>query len=64
MTEEIKNWEEYLEEDEDAEDLKLFRRHGASGRPLGDPRFIKGISQRLGVDLEPKRPGPKPKLSI
>jgi len=64
LLDEINDWEDYLAENDDTEHIKLFRRHGATGKPLGDPRFIKGISQQLGIDLEPKKPGPKPKLSI
>mgnify|MGYP001610262923 FL=1 len=64
LTEEIADWEDYLSEDENMEDLILFRRHGATGKPLGNPLFIKGIGQRFGIDLEPKKRGPKPKLSI
>ena len=58
LCDEIKNWADFLEQEKN-EDLALFRRHGATGKPLGDPRFIKGIGQQLGVDLEPKKPGPK-----
>jgi hypothetical protein len=35
-------------------------RQGAStGRPLGNPGFVKQIGQQLSRDLLPKKPGPK-----
>ncbi len=58
---EIENWAEYLRESEREEDLKLFRRHGESGRPLGDPGRLMRLAVKYGWDLLPKKPGPKPK---
>ena len=41
LMEEIEDWSEYLREEEEQEDLKLLRRHGSVGRPLGRPEFLK-----------------------
>ncbi len=56
---EIKDWREFLSPEEEQGDLKLFRRHGATGRPLGSSDFIEHLARKLGVDLRKKRPGPK-----
>ena len=61
---EIADWEQYLVEDDQVGDLKLFRRHGATGRPLGDPRFLIGLAIKYGWELTPKKPGPKAKASL
>ncbi|MDL2260079.1 transposase [Deltaproteobacteria bacterium OttesenSCG-928-K17] len=42
-------------------DVELFRRHGRTGRPLGDETFISKLGEMCGRDLTPKKPGPKPK---
>lgn len=61
LLDEIENWSEYLRGGEQEEDLKLFRRHGESGRPLGDPGRLMRLTVKYGWDLIPKKPGPKPK---
>ena len=58
----IKNWEGYLSVNDSEVDIKLMRRHGATGRPLGSSEFMEKLARRLGVDLAPKKRGPKPKL--
>ena len=40
LLEEISDWADYLREDEREEDLKILRRHGSVGRPLGKPEFM------------------------
>ncbi|MFC1601638.1 transposase [Candidatus Sumerlaeota bacterium] len=37
-----------------------LRRHERTGRPLGDASFVRRLSRRLGRDLVPRPPGPKP----
>ena len=59
LTEQINDWSKYLMEDDQPEDLKLLRRHGATGRPLGSSEFLEWLSRRLGVDVRPKKSGPK-----
>ncbi len=54
---EIKDWVGYLAGDEDKEDLKLMRRHGATGRPLGGKEFMEQLAKKLGVDLAPRKQG-------
>jgi putative transposase len=59
---EIDDWEEYLTEKDGEEDLKLFRRHGESGRPMGDPERLMKLAIRYGWEMMPKKRGPKPKM--
>lgn len=61
LLDEIKNWSSYLREEDRKEDLKLFRRHGQTGRPLGSSDFIIELARKLKVDLTPRRLGRKPK---
>ncbi|NTV29551.1 MAG: transposase [Candidatus Omnitrophica bacterium] len=57
MEDEIQDWREYLDGRELAEALSLMRRHGSTGRPLGDSDFLERLAKKLGVDLGEKRPG-------
>jgi len=59
LEEEIEDWSAYLNGDDKVEDLKLFRRHGTTGRPLGNGEFIERLAKKLGVELIKKKPGPK-----
>ncbi len=61
LEEEISDWADYLKESDDEGDLGLFRRHGATGRPLGNKEFIEWLAKRLGIELEKKKTGPKPR---
>ena len=61
LLDEIEDWSAYLKDDELEENLKLFRRHGESGRPLGDPARLMSLAVKYGWDLTPKKRGPKPK---
>jgi len=61
LLQEIKNWSEYLGGNDQEADLKLFRRHGESGKPLGDTGALIKLAFKYGWDLAPKRPGPKPR---
>nr|MCH9696722.1 transposase [Gammaproteobacteria bacterium] len=38
-----------------------FEKHERTGRPLGDESFINNISNIIGRDVRPKKPGPKVK---
>ncbi len=63
LLDEIQDWKQYLQGEVRPDDLKLFRRHLSTGKPLGDKSFIEELSGKLGVDLTPQKPGPKPKKS-
>jgi len=47
--------------DKQEEDVERLRRHGRTGRPLGDPAFLARLETRLDRRLHPLKPGPKPK---
>jgi len=59
LLDEIDDWAAYLAENDQEEDLKLFRRHGETGRPLGDTGFLEKLKKKLGIDVGYKKPGPK-----
>lgn len=62
LQESIQNWEEYLGQQDEDEDL--LRKHGRTGRPLGEESFIKELEIKTGRVLIKQKPGPKPQLSI
>ncbi|MFH1202248.1 MAG: transposase [Candidatus Omnitrophota bacterium] len=41
LLDEIADWSDYLRQEDKEEDLKIFRRHGSVGKPIGDAKFIK-----------------------
>jgi putative transposase len=41
------------------EELKAFRAHERTGRPLGDENFLALLEQNLGWILRRQKPGPK-----
>jgi putative transposase len=49
LLQEISDWSEFLKDNDREEDLKLFRRHGESGRPLGDPRALNKEKKALNI---------------
>lgn len=53
----IGDWARLLGEAEEGCDAATVRRHSATGRPLGDERFVSQIEQQLGRQLQLKRPG-------
>jgi putative transposase len=61
LDEEITDWSSYLQGDDNEETIQLIRRHASTGRPLGSVEFIENLERKLGVEIVPKRPGPKGK---
>lgn len=59
ILEEIANWKEYLLDNSDDKNGKLFIGHVDTGRPLGDKEFIKKLEAFVGKSLRRKKPGPK-----
>ena len=59
LLDEIKDWTQYLLEDEDEKQLMRFRKSSSSGRPLGNESFLKKLEDHLGRVLIIEKPGPK-----
>jgi putative transposase len=59
VSDEIKNWADYLREEDDKNDLTLLRNHCNTGRPLGDKSFIDLLEEISGRKLHRQKPGPK-----
>jgi putative transposase len=59
MTNEFKNWAEYLSNGDNKEDLENIRANTKPGRPVGDVAFVKKIEVQIGRILQKKKPGPK-----
>ena len=59
VSDEIKNWADYLTEEDDKSDLVLFRNHSNTGRPLDDKEFVALLEKISGGMLHRRKPGPK-----
>jgi putative transposase len=58
----ISNWADFLTTAPSETEARLLRRHAASGRPLGDERFIQKLEELMGRAFVEKKRGRKPKL--
>ena len=61
MLKRVSDWSEYLESDLDETTKEELRRHGRTGRPLGDEKFMARIERLTGIDFRPKKRGRKGK---
>lgn len=61
VIEEIKDWKEFLAEDDKDQDVKLFKKHTRVGRPLGQEGFIEKLEKMTGRILRPQKAGRKKK---
>ena len=57
----IGDWDAFLKSAIREEELRDIRRHGRSGRPLGDETFLSRLEEMVGRALRPQKRGPKPK---
>ncbi len=55
----VADWKKYLLEAVQKDVLNNFKRHENSGRPLGPIEFLKNLEAKLGIQLIPRKPGPK-----
>jgi len=60
LLERVGRFAELLEDDDEAH-FAALRAAETIGRPLGSAAFLKRLSRRLGRNVEPRRPGRKPK---
>ena len=61
---EIKDWGSFLATEIPESIVKLFDKHAATGRPLGDNRFIQKLEKITGRVLRVQRRGPKPRKRL
>ena len=57
----VANWEAFLSEAPDEEEVRLLKKYERTGRPLGNPSFVGRLEESLGRTLRPQPPGPKKK---
>jgi putative transposase len=55
-----RDWQAFLSEGLSAEEHVAIRAGERTGRPLGSPRFVRGLERRLRRVLARQKPGPKP----
>jgi putative transposase len=55
----VPDWKEFIGGKDDGEEAALLRRHERTGRPLGSESFLKRLERKLGLELRPKKRGPK-----
>ena len=59
LTSDIPDWKAFLSEEDKPDNVSLLKLHAATGRPLGDDKFIKAIEDETGRELKKRKPGPK-----
>jgi putative transposase len=57
----IKDWALFLADPVPETEVKLFKKHAYTGRPLGDDAFIEKLEKITGRMLRENKRGPKPK---
>jgi putative transposase len=55
----VPDWNNFLKEGMEENDIKMLRQHEHTGRPLGDDKFIRKIEKAVDRVLRKKKPGPK-----
>ena len=55
------DWQALLGEAMERQIIEELRRHERTGRPLGEPRFIKEVERITGRLLSKMKPGRKPR---
>lgn len=55
----VPDWRTFLSEPESLEEQNAIKKHGRTGRPLGDSAFFDRLQKLLGKDVRPQKPGPK-----
>ena len=51
------NWSEWLKVEETSEQIKMMRKHSATGKPLGSLEFLKELETKTGRKLLPQKRG-------
>jgi putative transposase len=64
LTEEISDWDSFLNQEEPEENIKRLRSHLNTGRPLGNDDFIDKVETVTGRKLRRLQPGRKPRLAL
>jgi putative transposase len=57
LTDIISDWEEFLQQKVNENDIKLFKLHERTGRPLGQSVFIEKLGKNLNRDFKKRKPG-------
>ena len=57
----VADWSAFLQSAVPEAELRQIRRHGRTGRPLGDETFLGCLEGLVGRILKPQKRGPKPK---
>ncbi len=55
----VGDWNDFLRSAVPEHELKDIRRHGRTGRPLGDETFVARLEELAGRVLKPQKRGPK-----
>jgi len=60
MLDRVENWSNYLASSSKHNEEALIKFHSRTGRPLGNPDFVRKLECITGQELAPKSPGRKP----
>jgi len=61
VIEEIEGWKAFLADQDQDQDMKLFKKHTRVGRPLGQEGFLENLEKITSRILRPQKPGRKKK---
>jgi hypothetical protein len=59
----IKDWSEWLSEEEPADELKFIRERTHSGRPCSSDEFARELEKKVGQPQLRRKPGPPKRLA-
>lgn len=59
LVEKIDSWEDFLNEAIGQDTQEKLQKHERTGRPLGSEQFLEKLEDITGMELKPKKPGPK-----
>lgn len=61
LVEKIDSWKDFLNEAIGQDTKEKLQKHERTGRPLGSEQFLEKLESITGLELKPKKPGPRKK---
>ena len=64
LLERVPDWQDFLRQGVDSDEMEAIRTHQKTGRPLGTREFLLEIEQALGRQLRRRRPGARSRFEL
>ena len=55
----VSSWDYFVKDELKASEIKIFKKHENTGRPLGDVTFITKLEEKLNISIRKRKPGRK-----